>query len=315
MTIESVETSEVSLPDIDSLVDGFGTDTDPTEHVHTEEPTEALPAPAPQETPQETPQAAVPPATPAPTDPHEASLAVLAERQRTLHQERETFRAERIAADEAAETLKKQVAEYQSFKTKLERDDALGALADMGIRFDELSQSVLAGTGMNPTSALEQQVADTQAQMKAEIQAQIDELKGHQQTRRETEFVSEAKTAIAAHSPLLASMGDNAVSAIYQRFEKINREATHQGVVPSFPSYQDVIQEIEREYLAFIAPSLQTDAVRALLTPSQPAAPLDAPPTLSNRQAATVTTHTPTTELDQILDSEDRIDAILAKFT
>jgi hypothetical protein len=308
---EPVETDSDGLPDLDALSARYGETGQETDQEASETPDE----PTPQETPQAAPETAPEPVPEAPKDPAERNLAILAERQREVRAEQEALREQRQAWESERTTLSEKVAKWEAIERKLQRDDAFGALQEMGVQFDSLAQAVLDGRGVNPTSALEEQVAQRISAAEQKLQAQLDAVKAAERQRAEADFVSGATAAIRSASPLLESWGENGVRAVYQKYEAIASEARHQGVQPVFPSYEDVIRSVEQDLLNLIDPLLKTETVRARLGASQTAPPKAASPTLSNQHSATVPKLQPPVEIDWEGDRDDIIDSIVRRHT
>lgn len=318
--IETVSPSEVSLPVIDDLVARHGfTDTDPTpDHIAPDtpanapatppssppKPAEATPAPQALETPAEPPAAPEPPPQPDPV--LDQRLQVLAERQRSLHEQQQALAQERASFQEKLER-------FERIERKLMREDALGALKDLGVDPDKLTRAIIDGTGVNPTSeleeALERKLTDTEKRIHEKLQA----LEAADMRRADQAFVAEATSEISRLSPVVAALGQNGVEAVRQAFRNHAAAQQHNGEPVSLPSYEVVVRQVEQEALAFIRPLLEVESIRNLL-PQSESAPQAAPPTLSNQHAGSAPqapqTHEPE-YFDPYDDRDSRIDRIL----
>ena len=277
------------------------------------QPQDEPPAASQPETSAETPPpapAAAPPPAPAPEPSAQGrNLAILAERQRAIGAERERLQQERAAFAAERESLERDLNQFRAFRTKLERQDALGALKEVGVDLNALNRAALEGRGTNPTSQLEEQMTQRLTETERRLQERLDALQRAEHQRLERAFFDEARGEAARVSPLVASMGDTGLQAIYARYQA--HAHAHQG--EQLPSYEDVIREVEREALDFIRPLLETETVRGLI----PRQPQDASPTLSNRQAAAAPTRTqepePPSYFDPYDDNESVIDALVRK--
>lgn len=229
--------------------------------------------------------------TPTPAAPEpDRSLQLLIEQQRQVQQSREAFQQERRAYEQEKAELQERLSRFEAFQTKLTRDDALGALKDIGIEFDALSRAVLQNRGVNPTSQLEAQMTERVSETERRLQQKLDQLEAAEARRQEEEFVLEASQAIRELSPLVAGMGHTGVQAVWDRFKQASQRV-HSGEAIALPTYEEVVREVEREAESFLRPLLETETVRGWLKPA-PQPPREASPTLSNQQAATVPTRT-----------------------
>lgn len=271
-----------------------------------QEPAEAAPAPQVPPPAPAAAQASQEPAAATP-GPQERNLAILAERQRAIRAEQESLAAERAALKAERESVERDLAKWRAVEAKLMRQDALGALSDMGVKLDDLNRAVLEGRGVNPTSQLEATLQSKLQETEARLAQRLDGLQKAEHARLERAFQAEVRAELSARSPLLAAMGDTAVAAIYQRFQ----EHAHRG--EQLPSYEDAIRDVEREALDFIRPLLETETVRGLI----PRQPKDASPTLSNQQAAAAPTRTQQDPLPSYYsphdDNDAYIDALMRK--
>lgn len=280
-------------------------------HGDAETPAEAPSGP---QEPAQAPEAAQAPAAPeeppaAPETPPPAedrNLQILAERQRAIRAEQEALRAERAAYQQERAAERAELERFRAFQRKLARQDAYGALADIGIRFDDLTQAVLNGTGVNPTSELEETIQARLTETERRIQGQLESLQAAEQQRLERAFADEVQRRAQTVSPIVAALGTPGVQAVYHRFAS----AQHQG--GSLPSYEDAIRSVEQETLDFLRPLLSLPAVQALL-PRQQQAP-DASPTLRNQQAATAPSKIPTEPTIDPEDDEALIEHLARKF-
>lgn len=297
---------------IDALVSKFASDLveDETPAEAPSEPQEAVLAPEAPVVPQTPVAAPVPVSEPvaAPDAARERNLAILADRQRAIRAEQETLAAERAAFQAERQQTEQDLARWRSFQTKLQRNDALGALSDMGVRLDDLNRAVLEGRGVNPTSQLEESINGRLQETERRLEQRLDALQKAEHARLERAFFDETRAEIARTSPVLAAMGETGIQAVYQRFQ----HHAHQG--EQLPSYEDVIRAVEREALDFVRPLLRTETVRGLL----PHQPMDASPTLSNQQAAAAPTRTQEPPLPSYLDPHDGndeyLDALVRKY-
>jgi len=301
------------MPDIDALAARFETDT------------EATPSPAETSSTPEPEPAATPEPAAAPADDRTArSLELLAEQQRQHREEVRSARAEQEAWASEKAALQADLQKFQDFKTKINRDDALGALADMDIPFDGLTKAVLEGRGVNPTSALADEMAAKVAEAETRLDARLKDIEAREASAtrqaQEQEFVAEVTAELANEatgSPIVAALGDWGIQAVYEVFETTAAAQIHRGEQVALPAYPTVIKDVEERILAMIEPLLSLPSVREriLNASSDPVDPSDAAPrTLSNRQAATVPTRTLPTDISHIEDREDRIDALVAKY-
>lgn len=299
---EASTPDEGGLPDIDAIVARFAPEGD---------------EPAAEAAPEEAPEAQEPAPAPEPPAPVEAkpdavarNAEILAGRQREIHAAREALRAER----EEIATHRAEVERFRAFQRQVQDGDALQALAGMGIEFDQLAQAVLDGRGLRrPEDRIQTQVEQRLREMETRMQVQLAQVQRLEYERAEHEFHGDASAAIQATAPALAALGSRGVDLVRAHYQDLARRATHLGVEPDFPPYEDVAREVEGKLLELLSPVLQTEPVRSRFSaPSQTAAPAPAP-TLSNRQA-TETPRRNTVDLDTITDRDARIDAIAARY-
>lgn len=266
------------------------------------------------------PEATTPPAPPAVPEPAvdeqtAQRFEMLAAQQRELRTQQEAFRAERETAQTAAAATQEELAAFQAFRTKLSREDALGALADMGISFDDLSRAALDGKGVNPTSALEEQMTTRLQTLESQMKTRVDQLEAVEQRRLEEAAFADISTSIREHSPLVAALGPAGVNAVWQRYQAIAASQQHLGESLQLPDYQTVIREVEEAARLQATPLLPFLSAAAAQPPSPNAPAAPASPTLSNDMAASVPTRTlAPNDTDLIDDPLARLDAIAAKY-
>lgn len=308
----SDETQPAEIPDhepvptIEELVATMsepeeGADPAPAEAAHEPAPVAAAPAPAEGEP--------IPPQEPAaaPEDPREArGLQMLAQREQELRAAQDAFRAEQ-------EAIQADLDAFRNFQRKLQRDDALGALEDMGIKFDALSQSVLDGRGVNPVSQVEEQVTAKLTEAETRMQAQIDEMNRLRYERDMAEFRSGASAHISSSEDRLLADGfqDEATELVRGRYEALAEAQRHRGETVSLPPIEDVVRDLEKETLEFISRFKDNPRVRELF--KQPARPQDAAPTLRNSHVASAPTRTTETDTDLFDPGDPRLFEALAK--
>ena len=324
MNADNAESTETPVdpgpPSLDDIADRFEASRNEEAPAETPETSPgAVEAAAAPETPPETPPDA--PQTPPEPDPTTRGLEVLAEQQRALRAEQEAWKAQQAQDQQQQDALEKELAEFRAFKTKLMRDDALGAFQDMGLSFDDLSRAVLEGRGaQNPFNQVEKQFGAQLQQTKQEIDARIQQLEALETRRAEERAFAEIRGQIEKVSPMVAAMGRAGEQAVFQAYQQIAQEQAHRGEELSLPPYETMIQRIEKmardqaaPLLPFLSPQEQPAATPA---PSTPAAPKSASPTLSNSMSATVPTRTniTETEIDEITDPRARADAIAARW-
>lgn len=277
--------ASVELPTIDQIV--------AKREVPQPEPEAVVP------TPVETPAPVLPP-----SDPQVSrGLAAIAERERELQNERQTLAAQKAELEG--------LAKYRTFHQKLEEDDALGALDALGVKFEDLSKAVLAGTGTRPFRKVEDRLAKEIEEVRTQVSTELEQIRALQQERLQLEFEAEAKREIASRSELVNLMGPSGVDALRGSFERHHKES---GKVPT---YQEVITEVEKDLVEFLTPFFTNETIRKRFLPAQQATevtPSKVTPkkTLSNQDGATLSKIVPETE-NLIGDRRQRIDQIVAK--
>lgn len=313
MDAEAAGTEQLSLPSLDDII-AAGT----AGPEAPEEPSEAPQAPEPAAA-----KPVVEPEQPAeaPPQPAQNGLAAIAEAERQLRAQREEWKAQRATWEQEQAAHRENLAKYQSFQTKLIRQDALGALKDMGISFNDLSQAVLEQRGVNPTSQLEETLSAKLKAQEEAISQRLAQLEQKQQQATLHEFRTDTQRVVAEHSPILSGFGDNAVDMVQARYEAIAQSQKHLGeAAPAFPPVTEVIKELESEAVDFFKQFVNVPAVAQLFGASTPAeqqsqarSPSSAAPTLSNRISTEVSELTPDQTLDSMDPSSELLDALIAK--
>lgn len=305
MSVDNAEGEQLELPNIDDLVDRMMAQEDE------EGSEEASPAEAPAAEaapPPEAPPAAEPPPPPTPPqpDPREArGLAMIAEREKELRGQMEAFQAER-------QQFQADLERFRAFQTKLMRDDALGALRDMNIDFNGLSKAVVNGTGVNPTSQLEEQLLEKLQETERRLAERQTAMEQRERQMQMQMFRADTAALISSQSEILKGLGDEAVDLVAQRYEALAQAQIHQGQQVNLPPTQDVIRQIDGELRQLAQRLLPYASVQQPPSPTAP--PQDDPPTLSNSHAATAPTRKPEIDTDQYDLGDDRIEAIARKY-
>lgn len=144
----------------------------------------STPLEATQATPEETPSTEAPkaPETPA-EDPLSVKLAKLAQREKAAR-ERQKMEEQRLQSEKQAwaterQQLEEKIKQYQNgyYSKDQLKTNALTALAEAGVSYDELTQQILTQQPVNPQvdakmSKLEQTIAQLQAKLEAQEQNQ-----------------------------------------------------------------------------------------------------------------------------------------------
>lgn len=251
----------------------------------TEPPTPEPPPPAEPPAPAEAPPAA----DPAPQAADLAAALAKVEELRAQLEERGSAYAER---EKSIEARAEQIAKFEAFAKKAEREDFLGALSALGWDQDKVVRAITHGHGVkSPTDEL-----------RSEFQAQIDELKAAQQrelealerTRKERDEI-ETRSIITRElstaddrAPLLAVFGENGQNAVMQRL------AAADPRVPRDQAIRTAIDEVEAELSEqILKPALSNPGVRKryaeILGTRDPAAPVTSGRPLSQRDTSQVT--------------------------
>jgi hypothetical protein len=247
----------------------------------TQEAPSAPPAAEPQADAPEGVQAAQEPAAPPaeqPAAPPEL-LARLAQLEAQLQTQQQS-QAERQLT-EREERIRK----YEEFERTLREKDALAALQQLGVSFDDLSRAAVEGRGVEAQThrlqselqALRQELTEIRAEREREQRAQL-----------ERQAWTEIDGRIAEQSSFLASFGERARREVWQKLEARFTETGGRVILP----LDQAISEVEREWADPVQRALADERVRSRFLPqsgpsSDPAAPVNrGTPTLTNAAAS-----------------------------
>lgn len=245
---------------------------------------DAAPPSSPQEPPQPAAEATPPPAPSEPAQAEHEPPAALVERIAQLEAllQQQTQQTQERQLTEREERIRK----YEDFERTLREKDALAALQQLGVSFDDLSRAAVEGRGVE---AQTQRLQTELQQVRAEMEALRAERQREQTAALEREAWQEIDGRIAEQSPFLASFGERGRREVWQKIQDRWTQSQGRVILP----LDQAISEVEREWADPVQRALADERVRSRFLPqsgpaSDPAAPVNrGTPTLTNATAST----------------------------